>query len=60
MKLSLKGGDNSEHVRVSNDSRCGFLVDIGVDYIHIRAKSPNEPDADKTTLVLETNCEVSK
>ena len=61
MKLSLKGGSDSEHIRVHNDSKdCGFLINISGQDVHIRAKSPDEPDATKTTLVLESNVEVAQ
>ena len=61
MKLSLKGGTDAEHVRVHNDSKdCGFLIHISGQDVHIRAKAHDDPDAKKTTLVLETVCEVTQ
>ena len=61
IKLSLKGGTDAEHVRIHNDSLgCGFLIHISGQDVHIRAKAMDEPDAKKTTLVLETICEVTK
>ena len=61
IKLSLKGGTDAEHVRVHNDSAdCGFLIHISGQDVHIRAKATDEPDADKTTLVIESKVEVAQ
>lgn len=50
-----------EHLRIKNDSRgVGFLLHVAGDEIHVRAKSPDEPDAYKTTVVFESNVEVVK
>jgi len=58
MKICLK---ELEHVRISHDNpECGFHAYIEQGFLHIRAKSPDEPQGDRTTLVIESRVELSK
>ena len=57
MKINLKPG---EHVRVKSDAGAGFTVHVENDEIHIRAKAKDEPEAARTTLVLESRVEVAR
>lgn len=57
MKLALK---DNEHLRLEHDGGRGFQVWVDGNTIHIRAKAEDEPQADTTTLVLESKVEVSR
>lgn len=55
--LSVKA---DEHLRIRHDSGAGFLIHVERGELHIRAKAPDEPQSDSTTLVIESRVELTK
>jgi hypothetical protein len=56
MKVSLKASPkHQEHIRLKHDACLGFMVCIGPGYIHVRAKSADEPDCLTTTIVRNSS-----
>lgn len=61
MNLSMKANDHKrEDIHIAHDAGLGFAVWLGQGQIHIRAKDPHEPDAARTTIVIDANVEVVK
>lgn len=59
MKICLKAADGrKEDVHVAHDAGLGFAIWIGRGEVHIRAKDAHEPDAGRTTLVIDTPAEI--
>ncbi len=61
MLLSLQANDHKmEDIEIAHDGKIGFMISIGPGHIHVRAKQKDEPDADKTTLVIASSIEIVK